>query len=81
MRFLFGKHHFFKLPCDFEDPGVLERSSFRIGKYESSLATRSTVEPSIVAGDAKSTSWMLTDKMKMKWGQQNPFLKKKRGVE
>ena len=29
MRFLFGKHHSFKLPCDFEDPGVLKRSSFR----------------------------------------------------
>ena len=28
MRFLFGKHHSFKLPCDFEDPGVLKRSSF-----------------------------------------------------
>ena len=29
MRFLFGKHHSFKLPCEFEDPGVLKRSSFR----------------------------------------------------
>ena len=32
-------HNQYLLPCDFEDSGVLYRSSFRIGKYESSLAT------------------------------------------